>query len=115
MAPCEDSKGPQERIQQARDARQPGARLGGWVSLRGRGVLVHLQWPPGKVPACLGHLWQPRAQLRGLSSLEICGTGAVALAEALCLHHRVTRATTGCVSQAVQAAEWPLTQAAKGP
>ena len=73
-------------------------------------TLAYLQWPPGKVPVCLGSLWPPRAQLGGLSSLEGWGAGAVALAEVPCVHHRVTWATTGCVSQAVQAAGWPLVQ-----
>lgn len=60
-------------------------------------TLTYLQWPPGKVPVCLGSLWLPRAQLGGLSSLEGWRSGAVALAEVLCVHHRVTWARM-CVS-----------------
>ena len=60
------------------------------------------------MPLCLGRLWPPRAQLGDLLSLEGWEAGAVALVEAPCFHHRVTRATAGCVSQAVQKAGWPL-------
>ena len=69
---------------------------------------------PGEGPESLGPLWPPRAHLGGLLSLKAWGAGAVALAEGSCLHQRVTLATTGCMSQTVEVADWPLAQAAKG-
>jgi len=84
------------------------------VPLGVQGELLHRQQPQGKVPAGPGLPWPPRAHLGGLSSLEGWGLGAVALAELLCLHHRVTLATVVCVSQAVQVAGLPLAQAIKG-
>ena len=71
------------------------------VCLGGQGALLHWQRLPGKVPVCPGCPWPPRAHLGGCSSLEGWGVGAVALVEGSCLHHRVTPATAGCVSQAV--------------
>ena len=84
------------------------------MCLGGQGALLHWQRPLGKAPACPGCPWPPRAHLGGCSSLEAQGVGAVAIAEGSCLHHRVTPATTGCMSPAVQVAGCPLAQVAKG-
>ena len=93
-------------------ARSSSRKLGG---LGGQGPPLRRQRPPGRAPACPGRPWPPRAHLGGSSSSEGWGAGAVALAEGPCLHRRVTPATAGCVSPAVEAAGWPLAQAARGP
>lgn len=65
--------------------------------------------------ACVsGCPWPPLAHLGDLLSLEAWVDRPVAVVEGTCHHHRLTLATTGYVSQAVQVAGWPLDQAAKG-
>ena len=90
------------------------APLGSWVRLGQQSVPLHLQRLPGKAPACLGHPWPPQAHLGGLFSLEAWVDGAVVVVEGPLLHHRVTPATMGCVSQVAQVARWHLAQATKG-
>ena len=91
------------------------ACLGGWVHLGGQGPPLGQQRPSGKALAKTECLCRPGAHLGGLSGLEGCGAGSVALAEGPCLYCRMTPASAGCVPLAVQAAGWPLAQAAWGP
>ena len=85
------------------------------MCLGGQGPPLGQQRASGKALAKTECLCRPGAHLGGLSGLEGCGAGSVALAEGPCLYCRMTPASAGCVPLAVQVAGWPLAQAAGGP
>ena len=85
------------------------------MHLGGQGPPLGQQRASGKALAKTECLCRPGAHLGGLSGLEGCGAGSVALAEGPCLHNRLTLASVGCVPLAFQAAGWPFAQAARVP